>query len=189
MKSLEEKIVREGKAFGTEILKVDSFLNHQIDVRFMDEIGAEIARLFSGRGVNKILTVEASGIAIACAASRYMDYVPVVFAKKAAPNTMTEEFYCAEARSFTKGTVSLLRVAKQYLNEGDNVLIVDDFLATGEAAIAMVKLVHDAGAKVAGMSAAIEKQWQGGSAKLKEMGVDVKSLAVLKAIEDGKVVF
>lgn len=189
MKSLEEKILCEGRAIGTEILKVDSFLNHQIDVRFMDEIGAEIARLFAGRGINKILTVEASGIAVACAASRHMGYVPAVFAKKAAPNTMTEDFYAAEAKSFTKGTVSMLRVAKQYLSPGDRVLIVDDFLASGEAGVALVSLARNAGAEVVGFSAVIEKKWQGGGDKLRELGIDVKSLAVIAAINDGKITF
>ena len=189
MRSLEEKILREGKAFGTEIVKVDSFLNHQMDVKFMDEIGEEIARLFEGYGVNRILTVEASGIAIACAAARAMNYIPMVFAKKAAPNTMTEEFYGAEAKSFTKGTVSLLRVAKQYIQPGDKVLIVDDFLATGEAAIAMAEIVKAAGAEIVGFTAAIEKKWQGGGDKLRERGIDVKSLAVIAAIDDGKITF
>lgn len=189
MKSLEEKILREGSAIGTEILKVDSFLNHQMDVRFMDEIGAEIARLFARRGINKILTVEASGIAIACAASRAMDCVPVVFAKKAAPNTMTEDFYAAEAKSFTKGTVSMLRVAKQYLSPGDKVLIVDDFLASGEAGVALVSLARNAGAEVVGFSAVIEKKWQGGADRLRELGIEVKSLAVIAAINDGKITF
>ena len=189
MKSLEEKILREGSAIGTEIVKVDGFLNHQIDVRFMDEIGSEIAHLFANSGANKILTVEASGIAIACAASRAMDCVPVVFAKKAAPNTMTEGFYGAEARSFTKGTVSMLRVAKKYIKPGDKVLIVDDFLATGEAALAMAEIVKAAGAETVGFTAAIEKKWQGGGDKLRERGIDVKSLAVIAAIDDGKITF
>jgi xanthine phosphoribosyltransferase len=189
MKSLEEKILCEGSAIGTEIVKVDGFLNHQIDVRFMDEIGSEIAHLFANSGANKILTVEASGIAIACAASRAMDCVPVVFAKKAAPNTMTEGFYSAEARSFTKGTVSVLRVAEKYLKPGDRVLIVDDFLATGEAALAMAKLVRDAGAETVGFTAVIEKKWQGGGDKLRELGIEVKSLAVIAAINDGKITF
>ncbi len=189
MKSLEEKILCEGRAIGTEILKVDSFLNHQMDVRFMDEIGAEIARLFAGRGINKILTVEASGIAVACAASRAMDCVPVVFAKKAAPNTMTEGFYSAEARSFTKGTVSVLRVAEKYLKPGDRVLIVDDFLASGEAGVALVSLARNAGAEVVGFSAVIEKKWQGGADRLRELGIEVKSLAVIAAINDGKITF
>lgn len=189
MKSLEEKILREGSAIGTEIVKVDGFLNHQIDVRFMDEIGSEIAHLFANSGANTILTVEASGIAIACAASRAMGYVPVVFAKKAAPNTMTEGFYGAEARSFTKGTVSMLRVAKKYIKPGDKVLIVDDFLATGEAALAMAEIVKAAGAETVGFTAAIEKKWQGGGDKLRELGIEVKSLAVIAAIDDGKITF
>ena len=189
MKLLEEKILKDGKAIGSEIVKVDNFLNHQLDVKMMDEMGKEIARLFAGRGVNKILTVEASGIAIACAAAMHMDCVPVVFAKKAAPSTMNEEFLAAEARSFTKGTVSLLRVAKKYIASEDVILIVDDFLATGEASLALVDIAHQGGAKVAGFTAAIEKQWQGGAEKLRAQGVDVQSLAVIREICDGQIEF
>ncbi len=189
MKLLEEKILKDGKAIGSEIVKVDSFLNHQLDVALLDEMGKEIARLFSGRSVNKILTVEASGIAVACAAAMHMGNVPVVFAKKAAPNTMNEDFLAAEARSFTKGTVSMLRVAKKYIAPEDVILIVDDFLATGEASLALLSIAKQGGAKVAGFTAAVEKQWQGGAAKLRAEGVDVQSLAVIKEIRDGHIIF
>ena len=108
MKALEERIVKDGVAIGSEIVKVDSFINHQIDVKFLDRMGEEFARIFGGRKPTKILTVEASGIPIACSCARAMGYLPVVFAKNTTPNTMTEEFYGAEARSFTKGTVSVL---------------------------------------------------------------------------------
>lgn len=189
MKALEEKILNNGVAIGTEIVKVDNFLNHQIDVRFLEEIGAEFARLFEKNKPNKILTVEASGIAIAFAVSPKMDYKPVVFAKKTSPNTMVGDFYSAEAKSFTKGTVSQLRVSKDFISEGDRVLIVDDFLARGEAGVALVNIVRMAGAEVVGFGAVIEKKFQGGAQKLRDMGVEVHSLAVVEKIEDGVITF
>lgn len=189
MKALEDKIVREGQAIGSEIVKVDGFINHQIDVAFMDEMGDEIARIFKDAGATKILTVEASGIPIACSAARSMGNLPVVFAKKAAPNTMTEEFYGAEARSFTKGTVSVLRISKKYLQKGEKVLIIDDFLAHGEAGTALCEIVKMAGAEVVGFSAAIEKKFQGGAEKIREFGVRVESLAVIERITDGIIEF
>lgn len=189
MKQLKDKIQTEGQAVGTEILKVDGFLNHQIDVAFLDELGREFSRRFSDVTINKILTVEASGIAVACMAAVYFDYPPVVFAKKTAPNTMTEEFYGAEARSFTKGTVSIIRVAKKYLNQGDQVLILDDFLAHGEASLAMAQVVEQAGAQVAGIGSVIEKGFQGGGKKLRQAGYRVESLAVIEKIQDGMITF
>ncbi len=189
MKALEEKIQNEGSAIGTEIVKVDGFLNHQLDVAFMDEMGAAFAELFREKKPNKILTVEASGIAIAVAASRSLGYLPVVFAKKAAPNTMTEEFYAAEARSFTKGTVSLLRASKKYLGPEDRLLILDDFLAHGEAGAALCEIAQKAGAEVVGFGAAVEKYFQGGRKKLEALGVEVHSLAVIEKIVDGQITF
>jgi xanthine phosphoribosyltransferase len=123
MKALKDRIISDGVAIGTEIVKVDSFLNHQIDVALLSEIGQEFARRFEGCGVSKILTVEASGIAVACMASAHFGNIPVLFAKKTAPNTMTEEFYGAEVKSFTKGTSSIVRVSKKYLNQEVRVLI------------------------------------------------------------------
>lgn len=189
MKQLQEKIRSEGQAIGTEVVKVDSFLNHQLDVAFLNEVGKEFARRFSDVKIDKILTVEASGIAIACMAAPYFSYPPVVFAKKTAPNTMTEEFYGTEAKSFTKGTVSVIRVAKKYLNKDEQVLILDDFLAHGEASLAMAELVKQAGAHVVGIGAVIEKGFQGGGQKLKDAGFRVESLAVIDKIEDGKIIF
>ncbi len=189
MKALKERIIADGVAIGTEIVKVDSFLNHQIDVALLDEIGQEFAKRFEGCGVTKILTVEASGIAIACMAARHMGNVPVLFAKKTSPNTMTEEFYGAEVKSFTKGTTSIVRVSKKYLNKGDKVLILDDFLAHGEAAIGMAELVVQAGAELVGVGAVIEKQFQGGGKRLRERGCRVESLAVIESIRDGKINF
>lgn len=189
MKALKERIIADGVAIGTEIVKVDSFLNHQIDVELLDEIGQEFANRFEGCGITKILTVEASGIAIACMTARRMGNVPVVFAKKTSPNTMTDEFYGSEVKSFTKGTTSVIRVSKKYLNKGDKVLILDDFLAHGEAAIGMAELVGQAGAELVGVGAVIEKQFQGGGGRLKEKGIRVESLAVIESILNGKINF
>lgn len=189
MDSLKKKIVEEGSAIGTEIVKVDSFLNHQIDVKFLEEIGRKFGRIFNDTEVDKIMTVEASGIAIACLTAPHFGYPPVVFAKKAAPNTMNEGFYEAEAKSFTKGTVSKLKVARKFLSEGEKILIIDDFLASGEASVAMAELVEQAGAAVAGIGAVIEKGYQGGSDRLREKGYRVESLAVIRKIEDGVITF
>lgn len=189
MKSLEQKILTEGRAIGNEIVKVDGFLNHQLDVRFLDEIGREFARRFADVKIDRILTVEASGIAVATAAAPHFGYPPVVFAKKAAPNTMTEGFYEAEARSFTKGTVSRLCVSEKYLRPGENVLILDDFLAYGEASLALADLIRRAGGNVAGVGIVIEKGFQGGADKLREHGIRVESLAVIARIEDGVITF
>lgn len=189
MRALKERIVADGVAIGTEIVKVDSFLNHQIDVELLDEIGREFAERFEGSGVSKILTVEASGIAVACMAARHFGNIPVVFAKKTSPSTMTEDFYGAEVKSFTKGTTSMVRVSKKYLNPGDRVLILDDFLAHGEAAFGMAELVKQAGAELAGIGAVIEKQFQGGGKRLRDKGCRVESLAVIESIRDGEINF
>lgn len=189
MKALKEKIRQEGSVIGSEIVKVDRFLNHQIDVEFLEEIGLEFSKRFAGLKVDRIMTVEASGIAIACLAAPYFGYPPVVFAKKATPNTMNTDYYEAEAKSFTKGTVSLLKLSKEYVKEGENVLILDDFLASGQASLAMANIVEQAGANVAGIGAVIEKNYQGGSELLREKGYRVESLAVICEVCDGKIYF
>ena len=189
MEALKEKIRTDGVAIGKDIVKVDGFLNHQIDVKFLNEIGQEFARRFADVKIARILTVEASGIAIAACTAPHFGYPPVVFAKKAAPNTMVEGFYEEEARSFTKGTVSKLRVSKRFLHPGEQVLILDDFLAYGEASQALVEIVRKAGAEVAGIGIVIEKGFQGGSDKLRARGCRVESLAVIEKIEDGQITF
>lgn len=189
MEALKKKIADEGQAIGTEILKVDNFLNHQMDVKFLEEVGKEFARRFDGVHVDRILTVEASGIAIACLAASYFDYPPVVFAKKAVPSTLKEGFYEAIAKSFTKGTMSKFIVSEKFIHEGEDVLIIDDFLASGEASIALSEIVEKAGANVAGVGAVIEKGHQGGSERLRKKGYRVESLAVVKELRDGKVFF
>ena len=189
MQALKDRIIKDGQGIGTSVLKVDSFINHQIDTILMSEIGRELAKRFEGRGITKILTVESSGIPVAYAVSVAMGYPPVVFAKKASPNTMIEGVYRADVKSFTKETVSTIRVARQFLNPEDVVLIVDDFLAYGEAALGLVKLVKTSGAKLAGVGIVIEKQFQGGGAKLKEAGCSVESLVVIKSIKDNNIEF
>lgn len=189
MKALEDRIKKDGQAIGSEVVKVDGFLNHQIDVQFMSQLGKEFRRCFADLKIDKILTVESSGIAIACMTAPWFGYPPVVFAKKTAPNTMTDGFYGAEARSFTRGTVSVIRISKKYLHRGERVLILDDFLAHGEAAMAMTKLVEQAGAQTAGIGAVIEKGFQGGGDRLREAGFRLESLAIIKKIENGKIRF
>lgn len=187
MHRLKEKILKDGQGIGTEILKVDSFLNHQVDVELTSEIGAEFARIFAGCGANKVLTVEASGIPAAMATAVALGNLPFVFAKKAAPNTMSDGAWTAPVKSFTKGTLSTVRVAKPYLTADDKVLIIDDFLATGEAAIGLLDLVRQSGAKCVGIGAVIEKEWQGGHKRLEELGYQVESLAVISSIQDGNI--
>ena len=189
MKLLEDRIKKDGTCIGTEIVKVDSFLNHQIDVALVRALGEEFARLFKDERPNKILTIEASGIPIAFAAAQALGDIPVVFAKKSAPSTMIEDAYTADVKSFTKGTVSTVRVAHQYLSKEDRVLIIDDFLASGEAGLGLVKLLKEAGAKCVGFGAAIEKEHQGGHARLEALGIRVESLAVISSIKDGEIVF
>lgn len=189
MEALKKKILEEGSVIGTEIVKVDTFLNHQIDVKFLEKIGEEFRKRFADTEVDKILTVEASGIAIACTTAECFGYPPVVFAKKAAPSTMNEGFYEAEARSFTKGTISGFKVDRKFIKPGERVMILDDFLASGEASVALSEIIEQGGAEVAGIGAVIEKGYQGGSERLRKKGYRVESLAVIRKIENGKVIF
>ena len=192
MLSLEEKIVRDGLALGTQIVKVDSFLNHQIDVAFLHEIGAEFARLFAAERPTKILTMESSGIACAIAAAQALGDLPVVFAKKTMPSTMVEDIWYADVKSFTKGTVSRAVVARKFLHAGEKVLIIDDFLAHGEAGMGMIEICRQAGAEVVGMGAVIEKEFQGGGARIREAlgeNAQLHSLAVISQIRDGVISF
>ena len=192
MLSLEEKIVHDGLALGTQIVKVDSFLNHQIDVAFLGEIGREFARLFADKRPTKILTMESSGIACALAAAQSLGELPVLFAKKTVPSTMVEDVWYADVKSFTKGTVSRAVVARKFLAAGERVLIIDDFLAHGEAAMGMIDICRQAGAVVVGMGAVIEKEFQGGGARVREVlgeEAPLHSLAVISQIRDGVISF
>ena len=191
MEILKNRIIQDGVAISTEILKVDSFLNHQVDVTLFDLIGAEFRTRFDdvAARVDKILTIEASGIAVAAFTAKYFNSVPVVFAKKDKPSTMTEGYFFAEVMSFTKRTMSAIRVDKKFLKEGDRCLIIDDFLAHGQAALGIAHIAKEAGAEILGAGFVIEKEFQSGGARLREKGIRVESLAVVSKIVDGEIFF
>ncbi len=189
MELLEKKILSDGELREGGILKVDSFLNHQIDVELMIEIGKEFARLFANKKINKILTIEASGIAIACIASQFFGNVPIVFAKKTESLNLSGDVYATDVHSYTKNKDYTARIDKKYINEGDNVLIIDDFLANGEAAMGLMRLVKMAGAEVAGVGICIEKAFQRGGDLIRENGVTLHSLAIVDVKEDGSISF
>ncbi len=188
MREMEEKIMAEGQILPGGILKVGSFLNQQIDTAFLRSMGREIARLYAGAGVTKILTIEASGIAIAAAAAMELG-VPMLFAKKHKTSNVDGSVYSTVVHSFTHGTDYTVVVSRDYLLPTDTVLLVDDFLANGAALRGLVALCEQAGAAVAGAAIAIEKAFQGGGDKLRRSGVRVESLAVIESMEDGKLSF
>ena len=188
MELLKQRILKDGVVIGTDILKVDSFLNHCIDVSLSLEMGKEFKLLFSNCTVTKILTVEASGIGLACATAQFFN-CPVVFAKKSATSNCTDDVYTAPCHSFTHGNDNILRVSNKYLNEGDKVLIVDDFLANGAAVNALMDIVKQAGAETVGVGIAIEKGFQGGGDKLRAQGVKVESLAIIEEMNESGIRF
>ena len=190
MNLLQKKILSDGVIKPGNVLKVDSFLNHQIDVPFISELGKEFYKLFGDRKVDKILTIEASGIGIACLTAVYFG-VPVVFAKKSAGSNMDKEVYATEVKSFTHNKVNHVVVSKKYLNKGQHILIMDDFLANGCAVEGLIDLVNQAGGLVEGVGICIEKGFQGGGDELRRKGVDVKSLAIIDKMdpETGSIVF
>jgi xanthine phosphoribosyltransferase len=188
MKALEEKILREGEILPGNILKVNHFLNHQLDVDFMMEMGREVARLYEGAGINKILTIEASGIAFAVAVAAHM-HVPVLFAKKSSSSNMSEGKLITQVASFTHQKVYNVMVSSDLLHASDRVLIVDDFLACGNAVFGLMDLVSQAGGEVVGVTAAIEKGYQGGGDKLRAQGVRVESLAVIDEMTEAGIRF
>ena len=183
MELLKDRIRKDGKIRGTEVLKVDSFLNHQMDVDLFDAIGAEFKRRFADCQVNKILTIEASGIGIACLAARHF-HCPVVFAKKSQSRNISNDVYTAKVESFTHGKVYDVVVSREYLNAGDKVLLIDDFLANGEALRGLAKLVSDSGAQLVGAGIVIEKAFQPGGDQLRAGGMRVESLARVAAMSE-----
>lgn len=189
MEKLKKRILDEGVSVGSDRINVDGFINHKIDTAFMDEIGEEFGKRFSGVKVDKILTVEASGIGIAVCAARYFGFCPVVFAKKAKPNTMLGDAYTAPCMSFTKQVLNEITVAKKHIEQGESILIIDDFLAHGEASKALASIVEQAGAEVAGIGIVISKDFQGGKASLEKMGYRVETLASVKEMNNGKITF
>lgn len=188
MHLMEQKILSEGAVLPGGILKVGSFLNQQIDTAFLAEVGREIARLYDGCGVTKILTIESSGIAIAVAAGMAMD-VPVVFAKKHKTSNVDGYVYSTVVHSFTHGTDYNVVVSCDYLTAGEKILIVDDFLANGSALRGLIDLVHQAGAEVVGTAAAIEKAFQNGGDALRAEGYRIESLAIVESMTDTGVTF
>lgn len=181
MKLLEDRILKDGHIGADNVLKVDSFLNHQIDVNFVCELGKEFYRLFKDENITKILTIEASGIGIACLAAQYFN-VPVVFAKKTKTINIYSDTYNATVHSYTHKKDYDIVVSKEFLNKEDNVLIIDDFLAKGSALTALLMLIEKAGAKTAGAGIVIEKAYQGDGNLVRDMGIRVESLAKIKSI-------
>lgn len=188
MKLLEERIKKDGIVKPGNVLKVDNFLNHQMDIALFNEMGKEFKRLFADCKVNKILTIEASGIGIACIVAQYFD-VPVVFAKKAQSINIDGDVYSTKIQSFTHQRVYDVIVSKKYLNPEDHILIIDDFLANGCALEGLIDLVQSAGATVEGIGIAIEKGFQQGGKLIRNRGIRLESLAIVDSMEGGELVF
>jgi xanthine phosphoribosyltransferase len=190
MNFLEERIMKDGVVKEGNILKVDSFLNHQLDVELFDKMGAEWAKRFEGIQINKILTIEASGIGIACVAARHFN-VPVVFAKKTQSVNLDGEMYTAEVESFTHKNKNQVIVSKKFLDENDKVLIIDDFLANGCALQGLISIINNANATVAGIGIAIEKGFQPGGQIIRNLGYKLESLATVDGMDHvtGKIIF
>ena len=188
MQLLEERILKDGTIKPGNILKVDSFLNHQMDIPFINELGKEFKRRFSDAPVNKILTIEASGIGIACLVAQHF-HVPVVFAKKAQSLNLDGEMYCTKVQSFTHKKVYDVILSKKFLNADDHVLIIDDFLANGCALHGLMEIVKESGAVLEGAGIVIEKGFQNGGDNLRARGSRVESLAIIEAMTDDSVVF
>lgn len=183
MNFLEERIVKDGIIKEGNVLKVDTFLNHQMDIQLFDQIGAEFKRRFAQKPINKILTIEASGIGIACVAAQHFQ-VPVVFAKKTQSINLEGEMYVAEVESFTHKCKNQVIVSQKFLNEGDHVLIIDDFLANGCALQGLIQIVQMAGATVEGIGIVIEKGFQAGGSIIRNLGYQLESLAIVDAMDE-----
>ena len=185
MKELREKILKEGKVCPNNIVKVDSFLNHQVDVSFLKKIGAEFYSRFKNEKVDKILTIESSGIAIACFVAECFN-CRLVFAKKGKSLNQSQDFYEAKVFSYTKKEEYDIRVSKEFLNESDNILLIDDFLANGAALNGLAKIVEDAKANLVGCGIVIEKGFQSGGKELRDKGIHLESLAIIDNADETK---
>ncbi len=188
MKLLEERIAKDGVAIGTDILKVDMFLNHQVDPILIDEMGKEFYRLFKDCGATKVVTIESSGIPMAVATALRFG-IPALFAKKGDHKNVGSDVYTANCYSFTHGKDYQMKISKKYLNENDKVLIIDDFMAGGNACNALIDIIGQAGAEVVGIGIAIEKGFQPGGKALRQKGYKVRSLAIVDSMCDGKITF
>jgi len=188
VEELKKRILQDGKNLGGGILKVDSFVNHQVDPLLMDACGREFARRFARLGATKVLTAEISGIAPAVTTAIHLG-LPVVYARKHKPITMPDQVYLTLAPSHTKGRMVELIVSPEYLANGEKVLIIDDFLASGQTILGLARLAEASGSKIVGIGALIEKVFEGGRAALKSLGVPIESLACITAMDDGKIIF
>lgn len=188
MEALQEKIRREGKVLSDSVLKVDTFLNHQIDPVLMQGIGEEFAKRFADAGITKILTLESSGIAPAMMTGLRLG-VPVLFARKRKSLTLIDHLYSANVFSYTKNETNEISVSKDYLTADDNVLVIDDFMANGQAALGLIDLVAQASASLVGLGIVIEKGFQAGGRSIREQGIRVESLAIIDSLENGMVQF
>lgn len=188
MQLLKERILKEGRVLDGNILKVDSFLNHQIDIEFLNELGKEFKKIFRDKPITKIMTIEASGIAIAAITAQYFN-VPVVFAKKTESKNLDKEVYEGSVYSYTRAKHYKIRVSKRYLRSDDSILIIDDFLANGQAILGMKEIIDAAGASLAGVGIVIEKGFQQGGSLLREAGMHIESLAVIDSLEDNRITF
>ena len=182
MNFLEEKITKEGIVKEGNVLKVDSFLNHQMDIELFNEMGKEWKKRFEGNNINKILTIEASGIGIACIVAQHFG-VPVVFAKKSKSINLEGDMYTAEVESFTHKNKNQVIVSKKFLNKNDHVLLIDDFLANGCALQGLIQIVHSAGATVEGIGIAVEKGFQAGGRMIRNLGYQLESLAIVESMD------
>lgn len=189
MELLKKRIIADGKLKEGNVLKVDSFLNHQMDITLLNEIGKEFRRRFADQKITKILTIEASGIGIAAIAAQYFDFVPVVFAKKTKSKNLDGELLTAQVKSFTKGTVFDVQVEKKFLLPEDRILIIDDFLARGQALLGLSDIVRQSGASLAGCGIVIEKGFQDGGELLRSQGIRVESLVIIDHIENNQIQF
>ncbi len=188
MQELKQRILSDGRVIGQNILKVDNFLNHQIDVSLLNRIGVEFKNIFSGEDITRILTVEASGISVACLTALHFN-VPVVFAKKSSSKNLNDDTYESEVYSYTRGISYRMRVSKRYINHGDRVLIIDDFLANGNAVLGLKKIIDEAGSVLVGAGIVIEKGFQDGGRLLRAQGIRVESLAVIESMKEGEIFF
>ena len=189
MEILKQRILKDGVVKEGNVLKVDKFLNHQMDVKLFNDIGEEFARRFAGLGVNKILTIEASGIGIACIAAQHFNNCPNIFAKKTLSQNLDGQMYITQVKSYTKGVTYDVMVSKKYLGKGDKVLIIDDFLANGCALMGLIHIVKQSGADLVGAGIVIEKGFQVGGQTIRDMGIKLESLAIIDSMDDGKIVF
>lgn len=189
MKLLEDRIIKDGKILEGDIIKVDSFLNHQLDIKFLNTLAEDVAKYFKNKNINKILTIEASGIAFATVISENMNYIPVVFSKKKKTLNIGDSLWQSHVKSYTTKKDYMISVSKEFIGKDDNLLIVDDFLAEGNALRGLIDISKKAGANIEGISVAVEKGYQGGGDYVRKFGYDLYSLAIIDSIENGKFSF